>query len=140
MVSFRVDEAIVSVLKRVKKGVNKRRTEPTNSRCPFYRAVWGRLVEVSVKRQSINQSINNLYLRVYVFSLKRLIGDTVDCIPYFVHSLVPGTGGSQLQAKLNKPSVPHWYCSKKTDDYYTLWLRKSSLIPGAIDCFADNMR
>ena len=25
---------------------------------------------------SINQSINNLYLRVYVFSLKRLIGDT----------------------------------------------------------------
>ncbi|CAH3155264.1 unnamed protein product [Porites evermanni] len=53
--------------------------------------------------------------------------------------IVPGTGGSQLQAKLNKPEVPHWYCSKKTDDYYTLWLRKSSLIPGAINCFADNM-
>ena len=55
-------------------------------------------------------------------------------------SSVPGTGGSQLQAKLNKPNTLHWYCSKTTDDYFTLWLKKSSLLPFAIDCWADNMR
>jgi len=53
---------------------------------------------------------------------------------------VPGTGGSQLQAKLNKPKVLHWYCSQKTSDYFTLWLKKSSLLPFAIDCWVDNMR
>ena len=54
--------------------------------------------------------------------------------------LVPGSGGSQLQAKLNKPKVLHWYCDKTTSDYFTLWLKKSSLLPYAIDCWADNMR
>ena len=54
--------------------------------------------------------------------------------------LVPGTGGSQLQAKINKPDVPHWYCTKKTETYFTLWLKKTSLLPFAIDCWVDNMR
>lgn len=54
--------------------------------------------------------------------------------------LVPGTGGSQLEAKLNKPSVLHWYCDKQTSDYFTLWLKKTSLLPYAINCWVDNMR
>lgn len=54
--------------------------------------------------------------------------------------LVPGTGGSQLEAKLNKPSVLHWYCDRQTSDYFTLWLKKTSLLPYAINCWVDNMR
>ncbi|XP_068689342.1 lysosomal phospholipase A and acyltransferase-like [Montipora foliosa] len=54
--------------------------------------------------------------------------------------IVPGTGGSQLQAKINKPEVPHWYCTKKTSDYFTLWLKKTSLLPLAVNCWVDNMR
>ncbi|KAK2561458.1 Phospholipase A2 group XV [Acropora cervicornis] len=54
--------------------------------------------------------------------------------------IVPGTGGSQLQAKINKPDVPHWYCTKTTETYFTLWLKKTSLLPFAIDCWVDNMR
>ena len=30
----------------------------------------------ALENKSINQSINNLYLHVYVFGLRRLIGDT----------------------------------------------------------------
>ena len=59
---------------------------------------------------------------------------------FSIFSSVPGTGGSQLQAKLNKPSVLHWYCSQTTSDYFTLWLKKSSLLPFAINCWVDNMR
>ena len=35
--------------------------------------------------------------------------------------IIPGTGGSQIEAKLDKPSVNHFYCSR-TSDWYTLWL------------------
>jgi hypothetical protein len=27
--------------------------------------------------------------------------------------IVPGDGGSQLEARANKPSVPHFFCQKK---------------------------
>lgn len=53
--------------------------------------------------------------------------------------IVPGTGGSQLQAKLNKPSVKHFYCSK-TSDWYTIWLSVTQLLPPAINCWVDNIR
>ena len=52
--------------------------------------------------------------------------------------IIPGTGGSRLEAKLNKPSVNHWYCSK-TSDWYTLWLSVPSLLPPAINCWVDNI-
>ena len=52
--------------------------------------------------------------------------------------IVPGTGGSRLEAKLNKPSVNHWYCSA-TSDWYTLWLSVASLLPPAINCWVDNI-
>lgn len=53
--------------------------------------------------------------------------------------IVPGTAGSQIQAKLNKPSSPHFYCDK-TSDWYTLWLSITNLIPPALYCWCDNMR
>ncbi|XP_072135527.1 lysosomal phospholipase A and acyltransferase isoform X2 [Mobula birostris] len=54
--------------------------------------------------------------------------------------LVPGDLGNQLEAKLNKPSVVHYLCAKKTEDYFTLWLNLELLLPYAIDCWIDNMR
>lgn len=54
--------------------------------------------------------------------------------------LVPGDGGSQFVAKLDKPSTVASYCIKKTDYYYDLWLNLEQLVPFLIDCFVDNMR
>lgn len=54
--------------------------------------------------------------------------------------LVPGDGGSQFQAKLNKPSSVARYCVKQTDYYFDLWLNLELLVPYVIDCFVDNMR
>ena len=53
---------------------------------------------------------------------------------------VPGDGGSQFQAKLDKPTTVAGYCVKKTDYYYDLWLNFELLVPYIIDCFVDNMR
>ncbi|XP_023217052.1 group XV phospholipase A2-like isoform X1 [Centruroides sculpturatus] len=54
--------------------------------------------------------------------------------------LVPGDGGSQLQAKLDKPEVVHYFCNKKTDNYFDLWLNLELLLPYVLDCWVDNMR
>ena len=53
--------------------------------------------------------------------------------------IVPGTGGSRLEAKLDKPSVKHFYCSKKSD-WYALWLSVTQLVPPAINCWVDNIK
>ncbi|XP_053555507.1 phospholipase A2 group XV [Bombina bombina] len=54
--------------------------------------------------------------------------------------LVPGDLGNQIEAKLDKPSVVHYMCSKKTDYYFTLWLNLELLLPLVIDCWIDNIR
>ncbi|XP_074595737.1 lysosomal phospholipase A and acyltransferase-like [Brevipalpus obovatus] len=54
--------------------------------------------------------------------------------------LVPGDGGSQLEVKVDKPSVAHYFCEQKTDDYFTLWINLADLVPFVIDCWVDNMR
>eukprot|EP00938_MAST-03A_sp_MAST-3A-sp1_P002951 g2951.t1 len=53
--------------------------------------------------------------------------------------IIPGDGSNQLEAKLNKPTTKHFYCSKKSD-WYRIWLSASQLLPGEIDCWADNIR
>lgn len=54
--------------------------------------------------------------------------------------LVPGDLGNQLEAKLDKPSVVHYLCSKRTISYFTLWLNLELLLPVIIDCWIDNIR
>lgn len=54
--------------------------------------------------------------------------------------LVPGDGGSRLDAKLDKDSVPHYICSKKTKDFFNVWLDMELLAPIIIDCWIDNVR
>ncbi|XP_065213421.1 phospholipase A2 group XV-like [Planococcus citri] len=76
--------------------------------------------------------------------------DTFYCILccYIVHAvnglypvvLVPGDGGSQMEAKLDKPAVVHYVCDKKTTDYFSLWLNMELLVPVVIDCLIDNMK
>jgi lysophospholipase-3 len=53
---------------------------------------------------------------------------------------VPGDLGNQLEAKLDKPSVVHYICYKKTEGYFTLWLNLELMVPVAIDCWIDNIR
>ncbi|XP_040265784.1 phospholipase A2 group XV isoform X2 [Bufo bufo] len=62
------------------------------------------------------------------------------CTPGPPVVLVPGDLGNQLEAKLDKPSVVHYMCSKKTDYYFTLWLNLELLLPLVIDCWIDNIR
>mmetsp|Transcript_32386 Transcript_32386/g.74918 ORF Transcript_32386/g.74918 Transcript_32386/m.74918 type:complete len:395 (-) Transcript_32386:586-1770(-) len=66
-----------------------------------------------------------------------IIGGSIAAISPIVE--LPGTGGTQLEAKLDKPSSPHWYCAK-TADWYTLWLDAKQLVPGAVECWCDNVQ
>jgi lysophospholipase III len=54
--------------------------------------------------------------------------------------LIPGDGGNQLYAKLNKTSAPHYFCQLKTSDFFELWLNLQEITPYVIDCFIDNIR
>lgn len=54
--------------------------------------------------------------------------------------LIPGDGGSQLEAKLNKSNVIHYICQKATKDYFNIWLNMELLVPLVIDCWIDNIK
>ncbi|XP_018043757.1 PREDICTED: group XV phospholipase A2-like [Atta colombica] len=54
--------------------------------------------------------------------------------------LVPGDGGSQVEARINKSSVVHYICAKISNDYFNLWLNMELLVPVVIDCFIDNLK
>lgn len=54
--------------------------------------------------------------------------------------LIPGDGGSQLEAKLNKSTVVHYICGKTSNDYFNIWLNLELLVPLVIDCWIDNTR
>lgn len=53
---------------------------------------------------------------------------------------MPGDGGSRIDAKLNKSTAPHVFCSKKTKDFFNVWLNMELLAPLVIDCWTDNVR
>ncbi|XP_066594723.1 lysosomal phospholipase A and acyltransferase-like [Prorops nasuta] len=53
---------------------------------------------------------------------------------------VPGDGGSQVEAKLNKTSVVHYLCEKTSSDYFNIWLNLELLVPVIIDCWIDNIK
>ncbi|XP_029951774.1 phosphatidylcholine-sterol acyltransferase [Salarias fasciatus] len=54
--------------------------------------------------------------------------------------IVPGNLGNQLEAKLNKPSLVHWMCYKKTENWFPLWIDLNMLMPIGVDCWIDNIR
>lgn len=51
--------------------------------------------------------------------------------------LIPGIGGSILEARLNlskSDKPPHWTCSKQTRDYRRIWVRLRDVVPVQADC------
>ncbi|XP_052865995.1 phospholipase A2 group XV-like [Anopheles cruzii] len=53
---------------------------------------------------------------------------------------VPGDGGSQMDAMLNKPNKVSFLCQRSTTTFYNIWLNKELLVPLVIDCWIDNVR
>lgn len=64
----------------------------------------------------------------------------IQLILFLKHFVVPGDGGSQLEAKLNRTSVVHYICAKTSADYFNIWLNLELLVPFVIDCWVDNTR
>jgi len=52
--------------------------------------------------------------------------------------LIPGDGGSQIEARLNKTTTNHWWCSK-VSDWYDLWLNIEQMLTLMVECWADNV-
>ncbi|KAH7978334.1 hypothetical protein HPB49_005204 [Dermacentor silvarum] len=53
---------------------------------------------------------------------------------------MPGDGGSQLEAQLNKSETVHYFCERRTNDYFDLWVNLELMVPYVLDCWVDNMR
>uniref|UniRef100_A0A672G764 Lecithin-cholesterol acyltransferase n=1 Tax=Salarias fasciatus TaxID=181472 RepID=A0A672G764_SALFA len=68
-----------------------------------------------------------------------LLRGTPTCTRFALCS-VPGNLGNQLEAKLNKPSLVHWMCYKKTENWFPLWIDLNMLMPIGVDCWIDNIR
>lgn len=54
--------------------------------------------------------------------------------------VVPGDGGSQIQAWLDRPSVLHKVCQSKTNGWTNVWADFDMLIPNLVDCWVDNLK
>lgn len=52
---------------------------------------------------------------------------------------IPGDGGSQLEARLNKTYRVHYICAEQSD-WYDIWLNLHLMGPLLIDCLYDNMK
>ncbi|KAG1659779.1 Group XV phospholipase A2 [Nymphon striatum] len=59
---------------------------------------------------------------------------------FFGKLIFPGDGGSQLIGKLNRNNTSRYFCSRKTDDYFDMWLNLELLAPYVIECWIDNMK
>jgi len=60
----------------------------------------------------------------------------------YIHPIVmvPGDGGSQIEAKLsNKTKTVNIFCFKNSD-WFSLWLNLEQMVPKVVDCWVDNMR
>uniref|UniRef100_A0A671SX25 Phosphatidylcholine-sterol acyltransferase n=1 Tax=Sinocyclocheilus anshuiensis TaxID=1608454 RepID=A0A671SX25_9TELE len=53
--------------------------------------------------------------------------------------IVPGNLGNRLEAKIDKPTLVHWMCYKKTEDWFPLWIDLNMFMPIGIDCWIDNI-
>ncbi|KAF7660133.1 hypothetical protein LDENG_00287380 [Lucifuga dentata] len=54
--------------------------------------------------------------------------------------IVPGNLGNRLEAKIDKPTLVHWMCYKKTEHWFPLWIDLNMFMPIGIDCWIDNIR
>ncbi|KAM9377542.1 phosphatidylcholine-sterol acyltransferase [Pholidichthys leucotaenia] len=54
--------------------------------------------------------------------------------------IVPGNLGNRLEAKIDKPTLVHWLCYKKTEQWFPLWIDLNMFMPIGVDCWIDNIR
>ncbi|CAF3596352.1 unnamed protein product [Adineta steineri] len=72
----------------------------------------------------------------FICTINNINGDSIRYPAIFI----PGNGGSQIWARLNRTSPPpHFFCSRHSN-WFELWLDVRLLLPEVIDCFVDNMR
>lgn len=62
------------------------------------------------------------------------------CLFFYSNGVVPGDGGSSLQAMLNRSSVLHRICPSKTDGWSHIWADFDMLIPALVECWVDNLK
>uniref|UniRef100_W5LWA9 Lecithin-cholesterol acyltransferase n=1 Tax=Lepisosteus oculatus TaxID=7918 RepID=W5LWA9_LEPOC len=53
---------------------------------------------------------------------------------------VPGNLGNRLEARIDKPTLVHWLCYRKTENFFTIWIDLNMFMPIGIDCWIDNIR
>lgn len=108
--------------------MNKQCREQVRSVCVVRRVI--RCVNLSMR------TIVHLQILLFllVFAAKTISGSLHPFI------FVPGDGGSQVEAKLNKSSVVHYICAKTSTDYFNIWLNLELLVPVVIDCWVDNIK
>lgn len=78
-----------------------------------------------------NLRVAYLYLSIFFVTLHANLNPVV---------LIPGDGGCQLEAQLNKTNVVHYICQKTTKDFFNIWLNMELLVPVVIDCWIDNIK
>ncbi|OQV12159.1 Group XV phospholipase A2 [Hypsibius exemplaris] len=54
--------------------------------------------------------------------------------------ILPGDGGSALEAMLDRPSVLHRVCPSKTNGWNHIWADFDMLIPALVECWVDNLK
>ncbi|XP_071957989.1 lysosomal phospholipase A and acyltransferase-like [Antedon mediterranea] len=74
-----------------------------------------------------------------IFSILLTTGGSVKQFKKYPVILLPGDGGSQLKATLNKSEAPHFYCREHTTSFF-IWLDVGEFIPPFINCFVENIR
>jgi lysophospholipase-3 len=80
--------------------------------------------------------ICHLFLLSFIYIWNNINAANVNYPAIFI----PGDGGSQLWARLNRTlPPPHFFCTRHAD-WFELWLDIRILFPEVIDCFVDNMR
>jgi len=78
------------------------------------------------------------FLTFFVQSKNLKITDDIKKAKLHPVVLVPGDGGSQIEARLNRTSTGHWWCSK-TSDWYDLWLNINEMLTLMVECWAENV-
>lgn len=84
-----------------------------------------------------NKQISPIIFGNYFFILNNIIIICIlNILKINIISLkVPGDGGSQIEAKLNKTKVVHYLCEKVSTEYFNIWLNLELLVPVIIDCW-----
>ncbi|XP_072383690.1 lysosomal phospholipase A and acyltransferase-like isoform X1 [Diabrotica undecimpunctata] len=72
---------------------------------------------------------------VLIFGLCGHIGSNLAPVVF-----IPGDGGAQLEAKINKTQKIHYICESVSNDFFNIWLNLELLMPLIVDCWIDNVR